>query len=101
MAHICSTQHAGENAMTTLHRLDPDIFAAARKALDDDPRMPQDVRVHVDRGTVTLTGTVRTAHERSEAEFTVRQIAGVQSVVNRFNVAQVAEPDGVEAPDSR
>ena len=50
--------------MTSTHRrLDPDIFAAARKALDDEPRVPQDVRVHVDRGTVTLTGTVRWPHE--------------------------------------
>jgi osmotically-inducible protein OsmY len=87
--------------MTTTHRLDPDIFAAARKALDDDPRIPQDVRVHVDRGTVTLTGTVRTPHERSEAETTVRRIAGVQAVVNRINVAQVADPAGIEAADLR
>ena len=59
--------------MTSTHRrLDSDIFAAARKALDDDPRVPQDVRVHVDRGTVTLTGTVRRPHESSEAEAVVR-----------------------------
>jgi osmotically-inducible protein OsmY len=85
--------------MAATHHLDPDIFAAARKALDNEPRIPQDVRVHVDRGTATLTGTVRTPHERSEAETTVRQIAGVQAVVNRINVAQVADPAGVEAPD--
>ena len=30
--------------MTTHPRLDSDIFAAARKALDDDPNVPQDVR---------------------------------------------------------
>ena len=87
--------------MTSTHRrLDPDIFAAARKALDDDPRVPQDVRVHVDRGTVTLTGTVRWPHEKSEAEGIVRHIDGVQRVVNSLTVANVANAEGFEAPES-
>lgn len=88
--------------MTSTHRrLDPDIFAAARKALDDDPRVPQDVRVHVDRGTVTLTGTVRWPHEKSEPEGIVRPIDGVQRVVNNITVANVANAEGFEAPESR
>ena len=88
--------------MTSTHRrLDPDIFAAARKALDDDPRVPQDVRVHVDRGTVTLTGTVRSPHEKSEAEGIVRHIDGVHRVVDNITVSNVANPDGFEAPESR
>ena len=88
--------------MTSTHRrLDPDIFAAARKALDDDPRVPQDVRVHVDRGTVTLTGTVRWPHEKSEAESIVRAIGGVQRVVNNITVANVANAEGFEAPKFR
>ena len=87
--------------MTSTHRrLDPDIFAAARKALDDDPRVPQDVRVHVDRGTVTLTGTVRWPHEKSEAEGVVARIDGVQRVVNNITVANVANAEGFEAPES-
>jgi osmotically-inducible protein OsmY len=85
---------------STPRRLDPDIFAAARKALDDDPRVPQDVRVHVDRGTVTLTGTVRWQHEKSEAEHIARHIDGVQRIVNNITVANVANPEGLEAPES-
>lgn len=86
---------------STRHRLDPDIFVAARKALDDNPKVPQDVRVHVDCGTVTLTGTVRWPHEREEAEAVARAIEGVLRVTNRINVAQVADPEGFEAPESR
>jgi osmotically-inducible protein OsmY len=87
--------------MTTIHRrLDSDIFAAARKALDDDPRVPQDVRVHVDLGTVTLTGTVRWQHEKSEAEGVVRGIDGVRRIVNNITVANVADAEGFEAPES-
>lgn len=82
---------------STHRRLDPDIFAAARKALDDDPRIPQDVRVHVDSGTVTLTGTVRWPREKSEAEDIVREIDGVQRVVNNITAANVAHAEGVEA----
>jgi osmotically-inducible protein OsmY len=81
-------------------RLDPDIFAAARKALDDNPGVPQDVRVHVDRGTVTLTGTVRRQHEKSEAESVVRQVEGVRRIVNDITVAQVVSAAGFEAPES-
>ena len=88
--------------MTSIHhRLDPDIFAAARKALDDDPRVPQDVRVHVDRGEVTLTGTVRWQQERSEAETVVRRVDGVRRIVNNITVANVVNPEGFEAPESR
>jgi osmotically-inducible protein OsmY len=91
-----------EQAMTnTQPRLDSDVFAEARKALDDDPSVPQDVRVHVDRGTVTLTGTVRWPREKSQAEAVVRQIVGVLGVVNHITVAQVVNPEGFDAPESR
>jgi len=82
----------------TRHRSDPDIFSAARKALDEHPTVPQ-VRVHVDRGTVTLTGSVRRPQERSEAEAVVRRIEGVLGIVNKITVAQVVEPEGFDAPD--
>ncbi len=87
--------------MASTHRLDPDIFVAARKALDDDPRVPQDVRVHVDCGTVTLTGTVRWPHEKFEAERAVRHIDGVERVVNHLTVANALNAEGFEAPESR
>ena len=81
--------------------LESDIFAAARKALDDDPRVPQDVRVHVDRGTVTVTGTVRWPGEKSEAEAVVRQIDGVRRLMTDITVANVVNAEGFEAPESR
>jgi osmotically-inducible protein OsmY len=84
--------------MTATHRQDPDIFAAARKALDDDPRIPQDVRIHVDRGTVTLTGTVRWPNEQADAEAVVARIPGVRRVVNHITVAQFVNPEGFDAP---
>ena len=85
--------------MGTRRGSDPDIFSAARKALDDHPGVPQEVRVHVDRGTVTLTGSVRWPQERSEAEDVVRRVDGVLRVVNHIIAAHRATPEGFEAPD--
>jgi osmotically-inducible protein OsmY len=84
--------------MTATHRLDPDIFVAARKALDDDPGIPQDVRVHADCGTVTLTGTVRSPQEKSAAEAIVGRIDGVVEILNRITVARIVAPEALE-PD--
>ena len=87
--------------MTHTHRSDPDIFAAARKALDEDPRVPQDVRIHVERGTVTLTGSVQWSFESADAEAIVRHIDGVRDVVNNLAVAHAVNEEGFEAPESR
>jgi osmotically-inducible protein OsmY len=80
---------------------DQDIFFAARRALDDHPGVPQDVRVHVHEGTVTLTGIVRWPHEKSDAEAIVRHIEGVRETVNKITVAHAANPNVLEAPESR
>jgi osmotically-inducible protein OsmY len=50
---------------------------------------------------VTLTGTVRWPREKFEAESVVRQIVGVLEIVNHITVAQVVNPEGFEAPESR
>jgi osmotically-inducible protein OsmY len=78
---------------------DADIFVAARHALDQRPDIPQEVRLHVEHGYVTLTGSVRWPAEREEAEHIVRQVAGVQAVVNNIVVAEVPSAEGFEPPD--
>ena len=83
----------------TSPRSDADLFTDARKALDERPSVPQEVRVHVDHGTVTLTGSVRWPQERSEAEDVVRHVNGVLRVVNDIIVAHIANPEGFEAPE--
>jgi osmotically-inducible protein OsmY len=91
-----------EHAMTGIPlRPDPEVFSAARKALDDHPSVPQGVRVHVDYGVATLTGSVRWPQEKSEAEAVVRRVEGVLRVVNNLTVAHAANPEGFEAPESR
>jgi osmotically-inducible protein OsmY len=85
---------------STHHRSDAEIFSAARKVLDDHPSVPQ-VRVHVDSGIVTLTGSVRRPQEKAEAQAVVRRVDGVLGIVNRIMVAQAVDPEDFEAPESR
>jgi osmotically-inducible protein OsmY len=90
----------GVDAMAPFtHRSDPDLFLDARRALDERPSVPAGVRVHVDHGTVTLTGSVRWPRERSEAESVVREVDGVLRIVNNITVVHGANPEGFEAPD--
>lgn len=83
---------------TTAHRSDMEIFSDARIALDQ-PGIPQGLRVHVDQGTVTLTGSVRWPLERTGAEDIVRGVDGVRDVVNNIVVAPVASEAEFEPPD--
>lgn len=84
--------------MTRIVRSDRDIFADAKARLDEHLEIPQTVRLHVDAGVVTLTGSVRTAAEQFDAEHVVRGVDGVQRVVNRITVAQSVNVEGLEPP---
>ena len=81
-----------------VNRSDAEIFVEARHALDQRPTIPATVRVHIDHGHATLTGSVHLASERSEAEDVVRHIAGVRNVRNDIVVAQPPSAAGFEAP---
>lgn len=83
----------------TAPRTDAEIFAAARRALDNCPTLPGTVRVHVEHGVATLTGTVRLPAERAEAEQAVRPVPGVQHVVNHISMARPISAEGFEPPD--
>ena len=80
------------------HRTDAELFAEARHALDENPAVPGGVRVHIDAGVVTLTGSVRLPNERLAAEQTVRGVDGVRGVVNDIFVRDVPAA-GMEPPE--
>jgi osmotically-inducible protein OsmY len=83
---------------STTRRPDADIFAQARRALDRRPSIPATVRVHIDDGVAWLTGMVRRTSERTEAEDVVREVPGVQSVVNKITFAEPPNKEGFEPP---
>ena len=75
---------------------DAAAFGEARKALDDSPTVPGTVRVHVEDGIVTLTGTVQRPSQRAEAEYAVQPAIGKRRLVNHITVM---EPPSIESLD--
>ncbi len=64
-------------------RTDPDIAAAAVRALTWDAFVPTDkVDVTVSKGWVTLRGDVEWQYQREDAERVVRRLTGVKGVTN-------------------
>ena len=71
------------------------VFGKARKALDECETVPGTVRVHVENGTVTLTGSVDRLAQRTDAERAVRPVIGNRRLVNKITVGNLP---GVEEP---
>ena len=89
-----------ESQASIARHTDANIFAAARRALDERPNVPPEVRIHVEHGYITLTGSVRWPAEREEAEDVVRQVPGVHAVINNIVVAEMPSAQGFEPPDA-
>jgi osmotically-inducible protein OsmY len=72
---------------SSAERTDPDIAAAAIRALEWDALVPTEmVKVSVSRGWVTLDGEVDWEFERQDAERVVRRLTGVRGVTNLIRV---------------
>ena len=75
-------------------RTDPDIAAAAVRALEWDALLPTDkIQVTVSKGWVTLTGEVEWQYQREEAERVVRRLWGVRGVTNLITVKPGVTPE--------
>jgi osmotically-inducible protein OsmY len=78
----------GDSAMTTIQtksdaRIKQDVLAE----LKWDPRIDEwDVGVEIDKGIVTLTGTVASYAKRMAAQEAAHRVAGVLDVANDINV---------------
>src|SRR5262249_41143327 len=68
-------------------KTDTEIAHAVRQALDWNALLPHSqIRSTVSRGWITLDGTVSTIWHRNEAGRTVRDLQGVNGIVNRIAV---------------
>ena len=66
---------------------DDDIAKSALQSLSSDIEVPDDkLKVKVDKGWVTLTGTVDWYYQRGAAEADVRKLSGVTGVTNSIVV---------------
>ena len=72
-------------------RDDADIAQAVLNALKWHVWVPQDdIKVSVERGWVTLEGTVNSKFQRTSADDAVRYLTGVKGVINLISVKQPA-----------
>jgi osmotically-inducible protein OsmY len=77
-------------------RTDPDIAESARSSLKADSRVPADrIKVIVERGWVTLEGTVDYYYQKSAAESDVRYLTGVRGVTNALVVTPKVSPTDI------
>lgn len=85
-------------------------LAADKKTADDEiaqraARMlawdmlipPNSVTVKVERGVLTLSGTVEWGYQRDEAERDVHRLSGVSTVVNNIQISSAVNPSDVKA----
>ena len=79
-------------------RTDSEIFVDARRALDLRSQVPAGIHVHVEHGVATLSGTVQWPAERADAEDAVRQVAGIQRLVNEIAISQIPDAEGIGPP---
>jgi osmotically-inducible protein OsmY len=78
---------------TTGERTDPEIAAAAVRALQWDALLvPEKIDVTVSKGWITLKGTVDWQYKKHEAERVVRNLTGVKGVSNLIEVKPKAQP---------
>jgi osmotically-inducible protein OsmY len=89
------------NTSHAANRSDAAIFAEARKGLDNCPTVPGTVRVHVEDGLVTLTGSVQRPSQRTDAEHVVRPVIGGRHLVNNITVIPAPSTEWFDAPDDR
>lgn len=68
-------------------RNDADIARAAVNALEWNSVVPRNrVKVVVEKGWITLEGTVEFQYQRTDAEMAVRNLMGVRGLTNQINV---------------
>jgi len=77
----------------SVERTDPDIAAAAVRALEWDAFVPSEkVKATVSKGWVTLKGEVEWQYQKEDAERVVRRLAGVKGVTNLITVKPKVTP---------
>lgn len=77
---------------------DTDVLAAATAVLNATEGLPPGtIDVGVDRGCVTLSGTLDWAHQRRAAELAVGRLRGVVGIVNRIAVRAEASANDIGA----
>lgn len=82
---------------TTFGQSDEDIAAAAVNALKWNYSDPENVKVSVDNGWITLDGEADWDYERNAAKNSVSQLNGVCGVTNSMTIKSKAQPSDIKS----
>ncbi|MBC7658537.1 MAG: BON domain-containing protein [Chitinophagaceae bacterium] len=85
------------NLTGVLSKTDEEIATAAKTALEWNFSVPEDVKVSVERGWITLRGQVEWNFERVAAKNAVSSLLGVIGVSNDMTVKSKVQPVDVKA----
>lgn len=78
----------------------PDVTDSVRQALDQAGLKDVKVSQDRDKGVVTLSGTVPSDHDKTEAESIARSVAGTQVVANEIGVRPPGEESTAKKVES-
>lgn len=70
---------------------DEEIAKRARNLLKWDSTVPTDIRVRVDKGWVTLEGTVHWQYQRANAEHDLRHLHGLTGISNHLAIVPAVQ----------
>ena len=82
--------------MGSFERSDEDIAAAALNAMKWSYSVPGGIQVVVDKGWLTLSGTVDWNYQRNSAQETVCSLMGVRGVTNHISLKASTSPADVK-----
>jgi len=71
----------------------------ARRALDVikwDTALPDDLKVIVREGLITLSGTVNWQYQKAAAEKSIRNLKGVRGIINNIEIKPTARPENIK-----
>jgi osmotically-inducible protein OsmY len=80
----------------TSARSDEDIARAAANQLTWNSLVPEDIKVTVAAGWVTLDGPAEWHYQRGEAERVIRRLRGVKGISNEINLVPKLSANGVK-----
>ena len=85
-----------------MYRQNEDVRTGVLNALYWDLRVPRhQVRVEIENGWVTVSGTVDLPYQKTCAEFDVRSVPGVVGVTNLIRLQDDAQRSQYGAAESR
>ncbi len=78
------------------NRTDTDIARAAYNEIEWNVLLPNNLRVTVDNGWITLRGKVECQYQKDAADIAIRRLTGVKGIINKISITPRIAPSSVK-----